>query len=64
MLIQNRLFVEAGSEKSICCAAVTAVVLTPEQIVQQAFAQYIAAEMTTEQAMAAMQANLPALLTQ
>lgn len=36
--------------------------LTPEQIVQQAFAQYIAAGMTQDQALAAVQANLPALL--
>ena len=36
--------------------------LTPEQIVQQAFAQFIAAGMTQDQALAAVQANLPALL--
>lgn len=38
--------------------------LTPEQIVQQAFAQCIAAGMTQEQALATVQANLPALLAQ
>lgn len=38
--------------------------LTPEQIVQQAFAQCVAAGMTQEQALATVQANLPALLAQ
>lgn len=36
--------------------------LTPEQIVQQAFAKFIAAGMTQDQALAAVQANLPTLL--
>ncbi len=44
-------------------ASAAATALTPEQIVQQAFAQYVAAGMTQDQALAAVQANLPALLT-
>ena len=45
-------------------ASAAATALTPEQIVQQAFAQYVAAGMTQDQALAAVQANLPALLAQ
>ena len=45
-------------------ASAAATALTPEQIVQQAFAQYVAAGMTQDQALAPEQANLPALLAQ
>ena len=53
----------ADALKTQAAAAVpVATALTPQQIVEQAFAQYVAQGMTQDQALATVQANLPALL--
>lgn len=54
---------DLGSKVAVPASSVaTASSLTPEAVVQQAYAQLIRQGMTSDQAMAAINANLPALL--